>query len=184
MYQKYHPTPEWESSSASGLINGERLFEVVYDHAFGPWCTNPAGEYSALRGRQFCLISRDLNTKMYRYYRACHQHGRKVASAFQKECFRAHIYLLIASVSVFLLKQRETASVLNHKTRSRGCRGSKEWFKCSNSGSGTQSISGFGCGFGWSNSEVLHMAKEPVLWKPQRRPLKDNGTPPTPSCHM
>lgn len=34
-YQKYHPTPGCESSSASGLINGERLFEVVYGHAFG-----------------------------------------------------------------------------------------------------------------------------------------------------
>ena len=93
----------------------------------------------------------------------------KFARAFQRESYSILEHAFISSLlqSLFFNLSKETASVLNHKTRSWDCKGSAEGFKCYNSVPGTESISGFGCGFGdqtprsctWQSTSSLSATK-------------------------
>lgn len=113
MHQKYHPTPEWESSSASGLINGESLFWGCLRPCFWSMMHKPSWQ---IKCAQRMAI-------LFDFQRFEHENVpllQGLSSAWLKSCqcisvgvlqhSWAHVYLLVALASVFLLKQRDCIS--------------------------------------------------------------------------
>lgn len=121
MYQKYHPTPQWESSSASGLINGQGLFEVVYSHAFWSMMhkSSPANKVR-LEDGNFVWFPEKWARKCTIITGAVISMASEVAGGFQSETYSIFDHTSISSFLQSLLSRLSgaTASALNHKTRS------------------------------------------------------------------